>query len=301
MEEHRIPDPDSELLERKVLADARIQEILTETKDSDKSFAAYFHTLFSILTTEDAAEFYHAFGDGYADSFADPKSQAKETALPANCADALRLLVRECADCRTLAEHTTWMSGRKGVYAFGGDLIYKELALEVCNYVNEVLEDRPGAVDLISDAVILEMIASMHQSYVNEYIEYRYDRIFSTSEFEETPGFGLSAVTDGAELWDMMCSCPENFYCGFPFDPDAHTHVMQKIEEHPEEKYFIFGKNGGAAMAERFGIDLLGQIPLVQSIREAGDAGEPVALGTRPDSMAFLELARKLTEAVNKD
>ena len=72
-------------------------------------------------------------------------------------------------------------------------------------------------------------------------------------------------------------------------------------EEHPEEKYFIFGKNGGAAMAERFGIDLLGQIPLVQSIREAGDAGEPVALGTRPDSMAFLELARKLTEAVNKD
>ena len=238
MEEHRIPDPDSELLERKVLADARIQEILTETKDSDKSFAAYFHTLFSILTTEDAAEFYHAFGDGYADSFADPKSQAKETALPANCADALRLLVRECADCRTLAEHTTWMSGRKGVYAFGGDLIYKELALEVCNYVNEVLEDRPGAVDLISDAVILEMIASMHQSYVNEYIEYRYDRIFSTSEFEETPGFGLSAVTDGAELWDMMCSCPENFYCGFPFDPDAHTHVMQKIEEHPEENRY---------------------------------------------------------------
>ena len=72
-------------------------------------------------------------------------------------------------------------------------------------------------------------------------------------------------------------------------------------EEHPEEKYFIFGKNGGAAMAERFGIGLLGQIPLVQSIREAGDAGEPVALGTRPDSLAFLELARKVVEAVNKE
>ena len=72
-------------------------------------------------------------------------------------------------------------------------------------------------------------------------------------------------------------------------------------EEHPDEKYFIFGKDGGAAMAERFGIGLLGQIPLVQSIRESGDAGEPVALGTRPDSLAFLELARKLVEAVNKD
>ena len=72
-------------------------------------------------------------------------------------------------------------------------------------------------------------------------------------------------------------------------------------EEHPEEKYFIFGKDGGSAMAERFGIGLLGQIPLVQSIREAGDAGEPVALGTRPDSLAFLELARKVVEAVNKE
>ena len=72
-------------------------------------------------------------------------------------------------------------------------------------------------------------------------------------------------------------------------------------EEHPEEKYFIFGRDGGAAMAERLGIGLLGQIPLVQSIREAGDTGEPVALGTRPDSLAFLELARKLVEAVNKE
>ena len=72
-------------------------------------------------------------------------------------------------------------------------------------------------------------------------------------------------------------------------------------EEHLDEKYFIFGQGGGAAMAERFGIDLLGQIPLVQSIREAGDAGEPVALGTRPDSLAFLELAQKLVDAVNKE
>ncbi|MBR6858262.1 MAG: Mrp/NBP35 family ATP-binding protein [Bacteroidales bacterium] len=71
-------------------------------------------------------------------------------------------------------------------------------------------------------------------------------------------------------------------------------------EEHPDEKYFIFGKDGGARMAERLGIGLLGQIPLVQSIREAGDSGEPVALGTRPDSLAFLELARRLVEAVNK-
>ena len=69
-------------------------------------------------------------------------------------------------------------------------------------------------------------------------------------------------------------------------------------EAHPDEKYYLFGKDGGAHMAGRLDIPLLGQIPLVQSIREAGDSGEPVALGTRPDSLAFLELARKLAEAV---
>ena len=72
-------------------------------------------------------------------------------------------------------------------------------------------------------------------------------------------------------------------------------------EEHPDEKYFIFGRDGGAEMARQLGIEVLGQIPLVQSIREAGDAGEPVALGTRPDSLAFLELAHKLAEAVTRD
>ena len=71
-------------------------------------------------------------------------------------------------------------------------------------------------------------------------------------------------------------------------------------EEHPDEKYYIFGRDGGAEMAAEFGIGLLGQIPLVQSIREAGDAGEPVALGTRPDSLAFLELAQRLVQAVNE-
>ena len=72
-------------------------------------------------------------------------------------------------------------------------------------------------------------------------------------------------------------------------------------EEHPDEKYYIFGRDGGAEMAAQFGIDVIGQIPLVQSIREAGDNGEPVALGTRPDSLAFLELAQKLVDAVMRD
>lgn len=65
-------------------------------------------------------------------------------------------------------------------------------------------------------------------------------------------------------------------------------------KEHPQEKYYIFGKDGGAKMAESFGIDLLGRIPLVQSIRESGDDGEPVSLGPDPDGLAFVGVAEKL-------
>lgn len=69
-------------------------------------------------------------------------------------------------------------------------------------------------------------------------------------------------------------------------------------EEHPDEKYFIFGKDGGSQIAKSLGIELLGQIPLVQSIRESGDNGEPVALSSRPDSFAFLELAGKIARQI---
>ena len=47
-------------------------------------------------------------------------------------------------------------------------------------------------------------------------------------------------------------------------------------EELPENKYYIFGKNGGKNLAEEFDIPFLGQIPIVQSIREGGDAGVPI-------------------------
>lgn len=65
-------------------------------------------------------------------------------------------------------------------------------------------------------------------------------------------------------------------------------------EEHPEEKYYIFGKDGGRQMAAELGVELLGQIPLVQGIRESGDAGEPCALGNRLDGLAFVDLAGRL-------
>lgn len=71
-------------------------------------------------------------------------------------------------------------------------------------------------------------------------------------------------------------------------------------EELPNKRYHIFGKDGGMEMARELGIDLLGQIPLVQGIRESGDDGKPVALGSRPDGLAFLDLARTLGSRLGK-
>ena len=68
--------------------------------------------------------------------------------------------------------------------------------------------------------------------------------------------------------------------------------------EHPDEKYYLFGKEGGVRMAEKYGIQLLGQIPIVQSIRECGDAGEPAALSSRPDGLTFLALAEKIADTL---
>jgi ATP-binding protein involved in chromosome partitioning len=65
--------------------------------------------------------------------------------------------------------------------------------------------------------------------------------------------------------------------------------------ELPENKYYIFGKDGGKDLAEELGIPLLGQIPLVQSIREGGDEGLPVALQAgHPAAIEFDRIAAKL-------
>ena len=69
--------------------------------------------------------------------------------------------------------------------------------------------------------------------------------------------------------------------------------------ELPENKYYIFGKEGGKRLAEELNVPLLGQIPLVQSIRECGDAGRPIAVDEDTImSLAFKDLAEKVVERV---
>jgi ATP-binding protein involved in chromosome partitioning len=71
--------------------------------------------------------------------------------------------------------------------------------------------------------------------------------------------------------------------------------------ELPENRYYIFGREGTKRLAEEMNVPLLGQIPIVQSICDAGDAGTPVALNS--DSMsgrAFLALAASLVRQVDR-
>jgi ATP-binding protein involved in chromosome partitioning len=68
--------------------------------------------------------------------------------------------------------------------------------------------------------------------------------------------------------------------------------------ELPDNKYYIFGKDGGLNLSEKYNVPFLGQIPLVQSIRESGDSGMPVVLKEEVSADAFNDLAEALARQV---
>ncbi len=71
--------------------------------------------------------------------------------------------------------------------------------------------------------------------------------------------------------------------------------------ELPENKYYIFGKDGCKQLAEELEVPLLAQIPLIQSVCEDGDKGEPAVLNpASPEGIAFMSLAAKVVTQVDK-
>jgi ATP-binding protein involved in chromosome partitioning len=74
-------------------------------------------------------------------------------------------------------------------------------------------------------------------------------------------------------------------------------------EELPDNRYYIFGKEGAKHLAEDISVPFLGEIPLVQSIREAGDAGRPAAMQTSTSlETAFQEMTKNVVqEIVNRN
>lgn len=73
--------------------------------------------------------------------------------------------------------------------------------------------------------------------------------------------------------------------------------------ELPDNKYYIFGKEGCRRLAEQMGVPLLGEIPLVQSIAESGDKGHPIALHTETNALeseAFMQVAQNTIREICK-
>ncbi|MDE6267989.1 MAG: Mrp/NBP35 family ATP-binding protein [Muribaculaceae bacterium] len=91
-------------------------------------------------------------------------------------------------------------------------------------------------------------------------------------------------------------------------DPKVNVPVLGMVEnmawftpeQHPDERYYIFGREGAVKMAKELGVKLLAQIPVVGSICEGGDDGEPIALKDTVAGEAFRHLGREVIEAVDE-
>ncbi|MGQ9847129.1 MAG: Mrp/NBP35 family ATP-binding protein [Bacteroidales bacterium] len=91
-------------------------------------------------------------------------------------------------------------------------------------------------------------------------------------------------------------------------NPSINVPVLGIIEnmswftpsELPNNKYYIFGKDGGTRMAKQFNVPLLGQIPLVQSICESGDNGNPIVNAHSIEAEAFRNLSDNLLKALDE-
>lgn len=71
--------------------------------------------------------------------------------------------------------------------------------------------------------------------------------------------------------------------------------------QHPDERYYLFGREGVKQLAEEMGVPLLGQIPVVQDICEQGDQGTPTALApSTPQGNAFLQLAARVVTQTDR-
>lgn len=69
---------------------------------------------------------------------------------------------------------------------------------------------------------------------------------------------------------------------------------------HPDERYYLFGRDGAVKLSEELKVKLLAQIPIVGTICEGGDSGSPIALNDSITGEAFLDLGRSVVEAVEK-
>lgn len=72
-------------------------------------------------------------------------------------------------------------------------------------------------------------------------------------------------------------------------------------EKHPDERYFLFGKDGATdELAQEFGVPVLARIPLVASVGDHSDCGRPIALENTLSAQLFIHLAHELIDAIER-
>jgi ATP-binding protein involved in chromosome partitioning len=69
-------------------------------------------------------------------------------------------------------------------------------------------------------------------------------------------------------------------------------------EELPDNKYFIFGQGGGKSLADKYDVSLLGQVPLIQGIRESGDSGLPAVMKNGAMGDAFVDVMKAMARQI---
>lgn len=90
-------------------------------------------------------------------------------------------------------------------------------------------------------------------------------------------------------------------------DPKVNVPVLGLIENmawftplrHPDEQYFLFGREGAKRLAEELNVPLLAQIPLVEDICAHADSGQPIAMSDSIEGNAFIQLAKTMAQAVD--
>ena len=76
---------------------------------------------------------------------------------------------------------------------------------------------------------------------------------------------------------------------------------MSYFEDGTGKRHHLFGKDGGKLLAKKLGADFLGEVPIVQAIREGGDEGRPLVVRdpSHPTALALRDIARRIAQRVS--